>query len=281
MTRAAWGMVFGTIGSAIGFYVVDAAHGEHEDAGTRYGDLPEYARRELRGDERTNSEAQRLRHSDRRRCCACSSWRPAGRACRSSTPRPSRPSPTAPSAASSAGRKARARSWDASVEVINVETGERQQETTSSTGGFTFKLKPGKYRVELTLHEGESMVKQPGVIDLNKSDVDAHADFVLGVAPHLAPSTAVDTQRPTPASALRSPELRHRPAFDILPGMPDPDVTDAQDPAPVRRRVRLRSARPSSACGGSAASSADRRHLPSRSTAPRCTHSTGSLSPST
>ena len=51
------------------------------------------------------------------------------------------------------------------VQVINVDTGERQQETTSSTGGFTFKLKPGKYRVELTLREGESIVKQPGVID--------------------------------------------------------------------------------------------------------------------
>ena len=75
------------------------------------------------------------------------------------------------------------------VEAINVETGERQRETTSSTGGFTFKLKPGKYRVELTLREGETIVKRPGVIDLNKSDVDAHADFVLGVArtshPHL------------------------------------------------------------------------------------------------
>jgi len=68
------------------------------------------------------------------------------------------------------------------VEVINVDTGERQQETTSSTGGFTFKLKPGKYRVELTLREGEALVKRPGVIDLNKSDVDAHADFVLGAA---------------------------------------------------------------------------------------------------
>ena len=68
------------------------------------------------------------------------------------------------------------------VEVTNVETGERQRETTSSTGGFTFKLKPGKYRVELTLRPGESLAKQPGVIDLNKSDVDAHADFVLAVA---------------------------------------------------------------------------------------------------
>ena len=65
------------------------------------------------------------------------------------------------------------------VEAINVATGERSRETTSSTGGFTFKLKPGKYRVQVTLLEGESFLKQPGEIDLNKSDVDAHADFVV------------------------------------------------------------------------------------------------------
>jgi len=68
------------------------------------------------------------------------------------------------------------------VEAIEVESGERQRETTSSTGGFTFKLKPGKYRVELPVREGERIVEQPGVIDLNKSDADAHADIVLGVA---------------------------------------------------------------------------------------------------
>jgi len=84
------------------------------------------------------------------------------------------------------------------VQVINVDTGERQQETTSSTGGFTFKLKPGKYRVELTLHEGESIVKQPGVIDLNKSDIDAHADFVLGVT---------RTSHPRPVDTSANPGL--------------------------------------------------------------------------
>lgn len=66
------------------------------------------------------------------------------------------------------------------VEVVNVETGERQQATTNSAGGFTFKLRPGKYRVEVTLRDGESIIKQPGTIDLNRSDVDAHADFILG-----------------------------------------------------------------------------------------------------
>lgn len=66
------------------------------------------------------------------------------------------------------------------VEVVNVDTGERQSVTTNAAGGFSFKLKPGKYRVNLPLREGESLVRQPGVIDLNRSDVDAHADFVVG-----------------------------------------------------------------------------------------------------
>ena len=37
------------------------------------------------------------------------------------------------------------------VEAINVETGARERAITSNTGGFTFKLKPGKYRVEVVL----------------------------------------------------------------------------------------------------------------------------------
>jgi hypothetical protein len=68
-----------------------------------------------------------------------------------------------------------------SVEVINVETGERQHATTNNAGGFTFKVKPGNYRVELSLQDGETLVKKPNVIHVNRSDVDAHADFVVGV----------------------------------------------------------------------------------------------------
>jgi hypothetical protein len=68
------------------------------------------------------------------------------------------------------------------VEVINVATGERQRVSTNNAGGFTFKVKPGKYRVELALRQGEALVRQPGVINVNRSDVDAHADFVLGTS---------------------------------------------------------------------------------------------------
>jgi hypothetical protein len=68
------------------------------------------------------------------------------------------------------------------VQIVNVDTGERQHTATNNAGGFTFKVKPGKYRVELSLHDGESLLKKPDVINVNRSDVDAHADFIVGAA---------------------------------------------------------------------------------------------------
>lgn len=68
------------------------------------------------------------------------------------------------------------------VEIVNVDTGARETATTNNSGGFTFKVRPGKYRVELRLLDGETLVKQPGVITVNRSDVDAHADFVIGTS---------------------------------------------------------------------------------------------------
>lgn len=65
------------------------------------------------------------------------------------------------------------------VEVVNIETGERHRATTGTAGGFTFKVPPGKYRVELTLRSGESIVKHPNIIDLTRSDVDTHVDFLI------------------------------------------------------------------------------------------------------
>lgn len=77
------------------------------------------------------------------------------------------------------------------VEVVNLDTGERQRATTSVTGGFTFKVKPGSYRVSIVLRDGESVLERPDVLDVNASDVDANADFVI---------RAVQTTRPRRAA---------------------------------------------------------------------------------
>ena len=79
------------------------------------------------------------------------------------------------------------------VDAVNVETGERQQVTTNSAGGFTFKVKPGRYRLELQLRDGESIVKQPGVLQINSSDVDANRDIVVGVVRVSRPKFAAPT----------------------------------------------------------------------------------------
>jgi carboxypeptidase family protein len=79
------------------------------------------------------------------------------------------------------------------VEVVNIETGERQHVNTNSAGGFTFKVKPGRYRLELQLRDGESIIKQPGVLQINSSDVDANRDIVVGLVRVSRPRFAVPT----------------------------------------------------------------------------------------
>ena len=66
------------------------------------------------------------------------------------------------------------------VELVNLTTLERHRVSTDVAGTFKFRVKPGDYRVELLLRDGEALVRQPGVIHVNRSDVDAEADFVIG-----------------------------------------------------------------------------------------------------
>lgn len=67
-----------------------------------------------------------------------------------------------------------------SIEVVNIESGERLRASTNTTGGFSFKVKPGKYRLVLALRDGESLVREPGIIELNRPDVAVQAEVVLG-----------------------------------------------------------------------------------------------------
>jgi hypothetical protein len=65
------------------------------------------------------------------------------------------------------------------VDIINVATGEKHTATTTQNGGFTIELPAGKYRLDLPLHDGETIVKRPGIIDLGHGDIDSHIEFVL------------------------------------------------------------------------------------------------------
>lgn len=66
------------------------------------------------------------------------------------------------------------------IAAVNVETGERSAGVTSDTGGFTFKLAPGRYRVEVELLAGESLVRDRGEFKLSKSELQHDVDLRIG-----------------------------------------------------------------------------------------------------
>jgi hypothetical protein len=65
------------------------------------------------------------------------------------------------------------------VEIVNTATGERHSATTTTNGGFTSQLPKGRYRLELALRDGETLVAQPDEVNLDGGDVDSHVEFVL------------------------------------------------------------------------------------------------------
>jgi hypothetical protein len=69
------------------------------------------------------------------------------------------------------------------VTAIEVGSGARYEASTATNGGYTIKVPTGKYRLELELRVGEALAEQPGVTDINTSDLDADRDFVVTVKP--------------------------------------------------------------------------------------------------
>lgn len=66
------------------------------------------------------------------------------------------------------------------VHAIREGATEDYTATTNVTGGFSIKVPPGNYRLRVDLLEGEAVVKEPGVIHINKSDLDANLEVVIG-----------------------------------------------------------------------------------------------------
>jgi hypothetical protein len=106
--------------------------------------------------------------------------------CRSSVATEAGATATAP-AATISGSVQGPQSVGRIVEVVNVDTNERQKVNTNQTGRFTFRVTPGKYRVEVRLRDGEALVKQPGVMNVSRTDIDARADFLIGSTPASRP----------------------------------------------------------------------------------------------
>jgi hypothetical protein len=66
------------------------------------------------------------------------------------------------------------------VHAVRVGGAKRYSAVTNVTGGFTIKVPPGDYRLEVDLREGERIVHAPSVVHINKSDLDANLEIVVG-----------------------------------------------------------------------------------------------------
>ena len=69
------------------------------------------------------------------------------------------------------------------VYAIDIRTGARFSAVTNVTGGFSIEVPPGKYRLEVELREGEAVVRNPGTIDINRSDLDSNIKVEVGASP--------------------------------------------------------------------------------------------------
>jgi hypothetical protein len=65
------------------------------------------------------------------------------------------------------------------VTATRVGGPERYSAVTNVTGGFSIPVPPGKYRLQVALLDEERVVKQPGEIDINESDLDANLEIVI------------------------------------------------------------------------------------------------------
>ena len=66
------------------------------------------------------------------------------------------------------------------VTAIEAATSQRYDATTAANGGYTIKVPPGRYRLEVELRGGDQLAQQPEQTQVNVGDVDAQLNFVIG-----------------------------------------------------------------------------------------------------
>jgi len=68
------------------------------------------------------------------------------------------------------------------VRAVPIDGSKPYETTTNAAGTYSIKVRPGRYRLELELRQGERIVKQPGETQVNASDLDEDQNFVIGPA---------------------------------------------------------------------------------------------------
>jgi hypothetical protein len=67
------------------------------------------------------------------------------------------------------------------VTATEVTTGATFDASTATNGGYTMKVPMGRYRLEVELRAGEMVVDRPAETTINRSDLDAQRDFLIGL----------------------------------------------------------------------------------------------------
>jgi hypothetical protein len=68
------------------------------------------------------------------------------------------------------------------VTAVNESTGARFDVSTAANGGYTVRVPPGTYRLEVELRQGETVASEPASTEVAPGDLDAGRDFVVAVA---------------------------------------------------------------------------------------------------
>ena len=68
------------------------------------------------------------------------------------------------------------------ITAVNVETGTRFDTSSTSNGGYTVRVSPGTYRLEVELRSGEALATAPQPTQVDPGDLDAGRDFVVTIA---------------------------------------------------------------------------------------------------
>src|SRR5688572_20617227 len=67
------------------------------------------------------------------------------------------------------------------ITAVNIETGERMTVVTSETGGYTLKVRPARYRMEVELADGDAIVKDEGTSTVSCNELQHDVDIRIGV----------------------------------------------------------------------------------------------------
>ncbi|HTI44009.1 MAG TPA: carboxypeptidase-like regulatory domain-containing protein [Vicinamibacterales bacterium] len=66
------------------------------------------------------------------------------------------------------------------VSAISMTTEAHFDTMTEKNGGYTIKVPPGRYRLEVELRGGDQLASQPDPFNVNVGDLDAQMDVVVG-----------------------------------------------------------------------------------------------------